>query len=107
MVLCSEENQVPVNIYVLDAGWSGRMAIVSGNGVCLGDGKLDINVEEVGDHFARIDSLEETKPHDSGLNLFGYMGLYCPEAVPTILEARPLGAIPLHYFLKNLFLKKK
>lgn len=74
MYLCSEENQVSGNIYVMGAGWYGRTAIVSGNGVCIGDGKRDITVEEVRDNFAQIDSLEETKPHDSGPSIFGYMG---------------------------------
>ncbi len=73
LYLCSEENQVSGNIYVMGAGWYGRTAIVSGNGICLGDGKRDITVEEVRDHFAQIDSLEETKPHDSASSIFGYM----------------------------------
>jgi NAD(P)-dependent dehydrogenase (short-subunit alcohol dehydrogenase family) len=74
LYLCSEENQVSGNIYVMGVGWYGRTAIVSGNGVCLGDGNRDITVEEVRDHFVQIDSLEQTKPHDSGPSLFGYMG---------------------------------
>lgn len=73
LYLCSEENRTTGNIFAMGAGWYGRTAIVSGEGVCLGDAKRPISVEEIRDHFQEIAGIEENKPHDSALSMFGYM----------------------------------
>lgn len=73
LYLASEENSVSGMTFVMGAGWYGRTAVVSGNGVCLGDGTRDIDPDEIAAHFDRIASLDETKPHDSGAKIFEYM----------------------------------
>jgi len=73
LFLCSEENQVTGMTFAMGAGWYGRTAIVSGNGVCIGDANRPIAVEEIRDNFEQIASLEETKPHDNGGSIFAYM----------------------------------
>lgn len=73
LYLASEENTVSGMTFVMGAGWYGRTAVVSGNGVCIGDGHRKIAPEEIREHFAQISSLEDTKPHASGTDIFGYM----------------------------------
>ncbi len=73
LYLCSEENSVTGNIFAMGAGWYGRSAVVSGDGVCLGDAKRPISVEEIRDNIEKISDLENAKPHDSALSIFGYM----------------------------------
>ena len=73
LYLASEENDVSGMIYVMGAGWYGRTAVVSGKGVCIGNGIREIHPEEIRDHFQQINSLAETKPHASGANIFEYM----------------------------------
>jgi len=74
LYLCAEENQVSGNIYATGAGWYGRTAIVSGDGVCLGDAKRPISVEEIRDDFDKISNMDNKREHDSGLGMFEYMG---------------------------------
>ena len=73
LYLCSEENEVNGMTFVMGAGWYGRTAIVSGNGVCIGDTKRAIAVEEIRDNFDKICDLSETKPHEMGGGIFQYM----------------------------------
>ncbi len=74
LYLCSQENKVSGNIYATGAGWYGRTAIVSGDGVCLGDAKRPISVEEIRDNFDKISDMDNKREHDSGLGMFEYMG---------------------------------
>ncbi|RJQ73212.1 MAG: SDR family oxidoreductase [Desulfobacteraceae bacterium] len=73
LYLASEANAVSGMIFVMGAGWYGRTAVVSGKGVCLGDGQRPIAPEEIAANFDRIASLDECKPRDSGANIFEYM----------------------------------
>ena len=73
LYLCSEENEVSGMTFVMGAGWYGRTAIVSGNGVCIGDADRPITVEEIRDNFDKICSLDDAKPHNSGGDIFQYM----------------------------------
>jgi NAD(P)-dependent dehydrogenase (short-subunit alcohol dehydrogenase family) len=61
--LCSEENQDSGMIFTMSAGWFARTAIVSGEGVCIGDTKRDITAEEVRDNIDKIKNLENAKPY--------------------------------------------
>ncbi len=74
LYLCSEENRATGNIYAMGAGWYGRSAIVSGDGVCLGDGGRPISVEEIRDNFDVISDLKESREHDGAMSMFSYMG---------------------------------
>lgn len=73
LYLCSEENEVNGMTFAMGAGWYGRTAIVSGNGVCIGDADRDIAVEEIRDNFDKIQNLDDSKPHNSGGDIFSYM----------------------------------
>lgn len=73
LYLCTDESRVTGNTYVMGAGWFGRAAIVCAEGACLGDTKRDISLEEIREHFDTIDSLEKTRPLDSGLEAFSFM----------------------------------
>ena len=73
LYLCSEDNQTTGQIFVMGAGWYGKTAIVSGDGVCLGDTVRDITPEEIRDNWDKICDLANSKPHDSGTSIFGYM----------------------------------
>jgi len=74
LYLCSEENKASGNIYATGAGWYGRTAIVSGDGICLGDAKRPISVEEIRDNFDKISNMDNKRELDSGLGMFEYMG---------------------------------
>ncbi|MBW1643137.1 MAG: SDR family oxidoreductase [Deltaproteobacteria bacterium] len=73
LYLCSEENEASGMTFVMGAGWYGRTAIVSGNGVCIGDADRVITVEEIRDNFDKITSLDDAKPQNSGGDIFQYM----------------------------------
>ena len=55
-------------------GGMAATAIVSGDGVCLGDAKRPISVEEIRDNFDKISDMTNKREHDSGLGIFEYMG---------------------------------
>jgi NAD(P)-dependent dehydrogenase (short-subunit alcohol dehydrogenase family) len=74
LFLCSEDCQDSGKIFVMGGGWYGRTAIVSGEGVCIGDAQRDIPVEEIRDNYAKIDSLDKTEPLNSGSDIFKYFG---------------------------------
>jgi NAD(P)-dependent dehydrogenase (short-subunit alcohol dehydrogenase family) len=74
LYLCSEENTVSGDTYAMGAGWYGRTAIVSGDGVCIGDAKRPISVEEIRDNFNKISDMKNKREHVSGLGMFEYMG---------------------------------
>lgn len=68
--LCSEENQESGMIFTMSGGWFARTAIVSGEGVCIGDAKRDISAEEVRDEFEKIKSIEDAKPYQTGADVY-------------------------------------
>ena len=73
LYLCSEDNNVSGMAFAMGAGWYGRTAVVSGKGVCIGDASRDIAVEEIRDHFDKILSLDEVKPHENAAGPIEYM----------------------------------
>ncbi len=73
LYLCSEENKVTGQTFATGAGWYGRTAIISGDGICLGNAKRPIAVEEVRDHFEKISDISNSREHESGLSMFNYM----------------------------------
>ncbi len=73
LYLCSEENQITGQIFAMGAGWYARTAVVSGDGICIGDAKRPISVEEIRDNFEAISDLSNPKEHDSGMSIFSYM----------------------------------
>jgi len=74
LYLCSDENTVSGQTFAMGAGWYGRSAIVSGDGVCIGDADRPICVEEIRDNFNKISSLENSKEVESALGIFEYLG---------------------------------
>ncbi|MCP3942650.1 MAG: SDR family oxidoreductase [Desulfobacteraceae bacterium] len=74
LYLCSRENTATGHVYAMGAGWYGRTAIVSGDGLCLGNAKREILVEEIRDNFEKISDMENKREHDSALGMFEYMG---------------------------------
>jgi NAD(P)-dependent dehydrogenase (short-subunit alcohol dehydrogenase family) len=73
LFLCSEENSVSGNIYAMGAGWYAKSAMVSGEGVCIGDADRAISLEEIRDNFDQINNMESPKEHENGMGLFVYM----------------------------------
>ncbi|MBU1195716.1 MAG: SDR family oxidoreductase [Proteobacteria bacterium] len=73
LYLCSEENTATGHVYTMGAGWYGRTAIVSGEGLCIGDAKRPIAVEEIRDNFDKISDMSNTKEQESGLGMLSYM----------------------------------
>lgn len=61
--LCSEECQDSGMIFTMSAGWFARTAVVSGQGVCIGDTERDIAAEEVRDQIDKIKNLDNAKPY--------------------------------------------
>jgi NAD(P)-dependent dehydrogenase (short-subunit alcohol dehydrogenase family) len=73
LYLCSEDCKHTGMIFVSGAGWYGRTAIVSGSGACIGNASRKISVEEIRGNFDKIMSIEKSKTHDSGAEIFQYM----------------------------------
>jgi NAD(P)-dependent dehydrogenase (short-subunit alcohol dehydrogenase family) len=73
LYLCSAECKQTGTIFVSGAGWYGRSAIVSGNGICIGNASREIAAEEIRDNFDKIMSIEEAKTLNSGADIFQYM----------------------------------
>ncbi len=74
LYLCSQENTATGHIYAMGAGWYGRTSIVSGDGLCLGNAKRPISIEEIRDNFEKISTMENKRAHESALGMFEYMG---------------------------------
>lgn len=68
--LCSEENQETGMIFTMSAGWFARTAVVSGEGVCIGDTERDVSAEEVRDQFEKIKSLDNARPFPNALEVY-------------------------------------
>ncbi|MEW5734463.1 MAG: SDR family oxidoreductase [Thermodesulfobacteriota bacterium] len=73
MYLCSEECPVSGNAYVMGAGWYARTALVCAPGVCLGDTKRDVTVEEIRDNFASINNLDKAEVLNTGTDVFKFI----------------------------------
>ncbi len=58
LYLASEENQETKKIYNCAAGWYSRTEILCSPGICLGDGKRKIQVEEIRDNWDAITKLD-------------------------------------------------
>lgn len=73
LYLVSEDNQDSNMIFNCAAGWFSRTAIMCGTGTFIGDGKRDINVEEVKDSWSNITSLNDIKPLNHVNDSFAYL----------------------------------
>lgn len=73
LYLTSEENQDTKMIFNCAAGWFSRTEILCSTGVCIGDGKREIQVEEIRDDWDKITSLDDAKPLSSVTDSFGYL----------------------------------
>ena len=67
LYLCSEENPVSGNTYVMGAGWYGRAAVMTGGGCIVKDSELDISAEEVRDHFEQINGLDSATYYENAM----------------------------------------
>jgi hypothetical protein len=57
-------------IFTMSAGWFARTAVVSGEGVCIGDTERDIAAEEVMEQFEKIKSLENARPFPNATEVY-------------------------------------
>ncbi len=73
LYMCSEEMQESGVVIVQGAGWYGRTALVVGPGVCIGDAKRDIAVEEIRDNWDQITDLSKAEVAAGGNDVFKYM----------------------------------
>lgn len=67
LYLCSEENLISGNTYVMGAGWYGRSAIMTGGGCIVKDSDQDISTEEIRDHFEQINGLDSAKYYENAM----------------------------------------
>lgn len=58
LYLSSEENLETKKIYNCAAGWYSRTEILCSPGICIGDGKRDIQVEEIRDNWSEISNID-------------------------------------------------
>jgi len=73
LYLSSEELQETKMIFNCGAGWYSRTELLCAPGVCLGDGKREIPVEEVRDNWDKITSLDEAKALNGVGDSFGFL----------------------------------
>ncbi len=73
LYLSSEENQNTKMIFNCAAGWYSRTEIICDSGICIGDGKREIQVEEIRDNWGKISSLDDAKPLNSVTDSFAYL----------------------------------
>ncbi len=73
LYLSSEENQETKMIFNCAAGWFSRTEILCAPGVCIGDGKREIPVEEIRDNWGKITNLEDAKPLNGVSDSFAYL----------------------------------
>jgi len=74
LYLASEENQATKMIFNCAAGWFSRTEILCAPGICIGDGKRAIPVEEIRDNWDKIISLDKARPVGSVGESFGFLG---------------------------------
>ncbi len=68
--LCSEDCRDSGMIFTTSAGWFARTAVISGEGICMGDTNRDITAEEVRDQFEKTKNIEGGKPYQSGGDVY-------------------------------------
>jgi NAD(P)-dependent dehydrogenase (short-subunit alcohol dehydrogenase family) len=74
LYLASEDNQTTKMIFNCAAGWFSRTEILCAPGICIGDGKREIPVEEIRDNWDKIISLDKAKPVGSVGESFAFLG---------------------------------
>ena len=74
LYLASEDNQATKMIFNCAAGWFSRTEILCAPGICIGDGKREIPVEEIRDNWDKIISLDKAKPVGSVGESFAFLG---------------------------------
>lgn len=74
LYLSSEENLETKKIYNCAAGWYSRTEILCSPGICIGDGKRDIQVEEIRDNWPEISSIntDEARPLEHAIESFSF-----------------------------------
>lgn len=74
LYLSSEENLETKKIYNCAAGWYSRTEILCAPGICIGDGKRDIQVEEIRDNWPEISHIdtEEARPLEHAIESFSF-----------------------------------
>lgn len=74
LYLASEENQETKQIFNCAAGWFSRTEILCSPGVCIGDGRREIKVEEIRDNWAEISNLDplKAKPLENVIESFSF-----------------------------------
>ncbi len=73
LYLCSEQCPVTGGIYNAGMGVFNRVAVVTGTGVLVGDGKEIPAVEAVAAHMSKIKSLSDAKEHVNAVAAYGPM----------------------------------
>ena len=74
LYLASEDNQATKMIFNCAAGWFSRTEILCAPGICIGDGKREIPVEEIRDNWNKIISLDKAKPVNNVGESFAFLG---------------------------------
>jgi NAD(P)-dependent dehydrogenase (short-subunit alcohol dehydrogenase family) len=74
LYLASEDNQATKMIFNCAAGWFSRTEILCAPGICIGDGKREIPVEEIRDNWDKIISLDKAKPINNVGESFAFLG---------------------------------
>lgn len=74
LYLVSEENQATKMIFNCAAGWFSRTEILCAPGVCIGDGKREIPVEEIRDNWDKIISLDDARQVNNVGESFAFLG---------------------------------
>ncbi len=74
LYLSSEENLETKKIYNCAAGWYSRTEILCSPGICIGDGKRDIQVEEIRDNWPEISNIntDEARPLEHAIESFSF-----------------------------------
>jgi len=73
LYLCSEQCPVTGGVYNAGMGVFNRVAVVTGTGVLVGDGKEIPAVEAVAAHMSKIKSLSGGKEHVNAAAAYGPM----------------------------------
>jgi len=74
LYLVSEDNQATKMIFNCAAGWFSRTEILCAPGICIGDGKREIPVEEIRDNWDKITSLDEARQVNNVGESFAFLG---------------------------------
>jgi len=74
LYLVSEDNQETKMIFNCAAGWFSRTEILCAPGICIGDGKREIPVEEIRDNWDKIISLDEARQVNNVGESFAFLG---------------------------------